>query len=151
MAGYHGFSKSNNAIYAENEDKFPATVAAKKLGVSAAAIKAILHPCEWHHTGKMFNRTDYYDISRFLDDELDDDDRELLAKMKSYKVEKSIETFRANVKFLTWEGTRAHPKAIEHSAENVEVEKHGKKYTIYMNDGIYTKMEGSNGTFIYKI
>ena len=151
MSGYHGFSKSNNAILAEENGEFPATIAAKKLGVSAAALKFYLTPCAWHHTGKMYRCTNYYDISRFLDVDLDDDDRELLAKMKSYKVEKATETFRANVKFLTWEGTRNHPKAIEHSAENVEVEKRGKKYIIKMPDGIYNKMEGSNGTFIYKL
>lgn len=63
MAGYNGYSKSNNAVAAEEEGLFPATIAAKKLGVSAAAIKEILHPCEWHHTSSWFNRTNYYNIS----------------------------------------------------------------------------------------
>lgn len=155
MAGYDGFSKSNNAIYAESEDKFPATVAAKKLGVSAAAIKAILSPCEWHHTGKMYNRTDYYYIGELLEAKGGNcDDAEICEtwqKLKAYKKEAEKETFMADVKFLTWEGTRKHPKAIKHSAENVTVEKNGKKYTIYMPDGIYVKMEGSNGTLIKKI
>lgn len=155
MSGYNGYSKSNNAIYAESEDKFPATIAAKKLGVSSAAIKAILYPCEWHHTGKMFNRTNYYYIGELLEAKAgvceDSEICETWQRLKSYKKENEKETFQANVTFLTWEGTRNHPKAIEHSAENVEVEKRGKKYMIKMPDGIYTKMEGSTGTFIYKI
>ena len=60
MAGYCGYSKSNNAIDAEQEDKFNATQLAEKLGCSSAAIKQFLTPHEWHHTSCRYNETDYY-------------------------------------------------------------------------------------------
>jgi len=46
MAGYCGYSKSNNAMDAEQNGCYPASMAAKKLGVLTVAIKAILAPSE---------------------------------------------------------------------------------------------------------
>lgn len=60
MAGYSGYSKSNSALDAEAEGKFPASVLARELHVKTAAVKAVLAPTEYHHTSKFFNRTDYY-------------------------------------------------------------------------------------------
>lgn len=63
MAGYHNFSKSNNAICAEKQGKYPASKAAKIYGFkSIAALKSLIKPSEWHHTSKFYNHTDYYDI-----------------------------------------------------------------------------------------
>ena len=58
-------SKSANAAQAESEGRFPMTVAAKKLGISAKAFKAGCRSAkyesdEWHHTGSHARRTDYY-------------------------------------------------------------------------------------------
>jgi hypothetical protein len=61
MAGYDGYSKSNNALAAEAEGKYPASVLARKLGVTVAAVREHLSPCETHHTSKNYNMTDYYD------------------------------------------------------------------------------------------
>lgn len=147
MAGYCGFSKSNNAVAAEFEGKYSATEAARLLGVSAAAIKAILRPCEWHHTGSHYRKTDYYDISEILDES--EEGQEILKDLKAYKADKiETQSYIADVKFLTWEGSRAHPKAIEHAGERVKVEQRGKKLTIHLPDGVYVKMEGSNGTIV---
>ena len=52
MAGYQNYSKSNNAIEAEQNGLYPRTVLAARIGVSAQAIRAILTPCEWHHVSK---------------------------------------------------------------------------------------------------
>ena len=60
MAGYDGFSKSNNAIAAEENGLYPASVLARRLKVKTAAVRALLSPEEWHHTSKRYNRTDYY-------------------------------------------------------------------------------------------
>lgn len=66
--GYVEDKKSVRAAKAELSGKYPATEAAKMLGVSAAQIKANLSPSEWHHSGgTMYNRIDYYDISKFID------------------------------------------------------------------------------------
>lgn len=104
MAGYAGYSKSNNAIAAEAEGRFPASVLARKLGVKTGAIKALMSPGEWHHTSKRYNVTDYYDgatllaiasgdegeIAAVMDDqglieEDMDDARALLAALKAWR------------------------------------------------------------------
>lgn len=59
------------------------------------------------------------------------------------------ETFRANVRFLSWEGGRP-PK--EYYAKNVKVIRSGKRYTIHLDNGlIFIKMAGSYGTYIERI
>lgn len=86
MAGYSGYSKSNNAVEAERGGKLPLTRAITRLSHLAgctrrearAALEAV-GPCEWHHTSKFFNATDYYDVAealehiRFAGDPLGDD------------------------------------------------------------------------------
>ena len=61
MAGYNGYSKSNNACDAEDEGRYPATQLARRLGCRPSAIRDLLTPSEWHHTSGWYNRTDYYD------------------------------------------------------------------------------------------
>lgn len=61
-------SKSANAAQAETEGRWPMTVAAKKLGISAPAFRAGCSAAkyevtEWHHTGSHARRTDYYDTT----------------------------------------------------------------------------------------
>lgn len=68
MSGYDGWSKSNNALIAESEGKFPMSkakkIVAKKFGVTQKIAKEALEKvghCEWHHTSKNYNITYYYD------------------------------------------------------------------------------------------
>lgn len=61
-------SKSAGAAEAESEGRYPLTVAAKKLGLTARAFRAgcasAKYNCaEWHHTGSYARRTDYYDVA----------------------------------------------------------------------------------------
>ena len=67
MAGYAGYSKSNNAIEAESEGRLPLTRAcaavARATGIKRADAKALLerlHSGEYHHTSKMYNRVKFY-------------------------------------------------------------------------------------------
>lgn len=165
-SGYIGSSKSVRASQAESLDRYPASVAAKLLGVSAASIKAILSPSEWHHTGSYYNRTDYYDIELLLamknndedimsmyDDEEIQEARNQLEELKSYKApELKSNTYKANVRWLTWSGTRNHPKATEHIVNNVDVTERGSFYYFKDNDGNDVKKKiGSNGTEVTKI
>ncbi len=63
MAGYNGFSMSNNAVDAYARGLLPASKAAREFGFkSTAAVRACVHPSEWHHTSKEFNATDFYDV-----------------------------------------------------------------------------------------
>jgi hypothetical protein len=75
---------------------------------------------------------------------------EILDQLKSFKKgEKPAEvSYRADVRWLTWGGTKSHPKAIEHHAENIEVIETGSFYIFKTNDGNIKKKIGSNGTIV---
>jgi hypothetical protein len=67
--GYSGFSRSERAVEAEAEGKLPLSRAvpevARQAGVSRKAARLMLNdigPCEWHHTSKYANATDFYDV-----------------------------------------------------------------------------------------
>jgi len=139
MAGYFEYSKSNNAIDAENNGCFPASILAKKLGVSSKAIKELMTPCEYHHTSCWYNKTDYYDMEYAL---------EILDQLKAYKPKLESESYIADVNWIEWEGTRKYPKAVKHHAENIEVIETGSFYIFKTNDGNIKKKIGSNGTIV---
>ena len=62
-SGYVGHSRSERATEAETNGKFPAGRAANILGITSLKLKKYMRPSEWHHTGALYNATDYYDIS----------------------------------------------------------------------------------------
>ena len=164
MAGYFEYSKSNNALDAEYKNKFPASIAAKKLGVSTKAIKELLSTDEWHHTSNYYNKTDYYDIDIFLkikagedisefcsDDEEKKDYLETWEKLKKFKEKIVEEKYRANVTYLIWTGSRNYPKAKEFKFDNIEVLEKGSFYIFLTPNGQVKKKIGSNGTRVEKL
>lgn len=74
MAGYSGYSMSNNAIKAYDEGKLPLSKITRKtldkfnISISVEMFKwicqhkRIICPCEWHHTSKHYNETNFYDL-----------------------------------------------------------------------------------------
>lgn len=69
------YSRSANAEWAEEENRFPRSRAAKHLGVSVKAFDAGCLACgyvatEWHHVGKYAAMVDYYDCEALADDPL---------------------------------------------------------------------------------
>jgi hypothetical protein len=76
MTGYYGYSKSNNAVFAENQGKMNATNFAKWLrkispfwkGVTSKFVSTYIPSCEWHHTSMHYNITNYYDPFEFFED-----------------------------------------------------------------------------------
>jgi hypothetical protein len=73
MAGYKGYSKSNNAADAERDGRYPMThakrIVAEEAGVSqvtAERILWVLHRGEYHHTSKKYNCTNYYDTTAVI-------------------------------------------------------------------------------------
>ena len=71
MAGYQGWSKSNNAIAAEADGMVTKGKITKtwltdngiseKVGFIKWLISVnYIQPTEWHHTSKFFNQTDYF-------------------------------------------------------------------------------------------
>ena len=70
MTGYNGYSKSNNAVAAEAEGRFPLSravpIVAKAAAVTAKVAREALLAIgshEWHHSSKKFNRVGYYDTA----------------------------------------------------------------------------------------
>jgi len=68
--GYVGWSRSQGAATAEREGKLPLTRAVKAVaemaGCTQKKAREVLKeigPCEWHHTSKHFNETDYYSVA----------------------------------------------------------------------------------------
>ena len=73
MAGYNGYSKSNNAVRAEANGIYPLTQATKQIaklaGITAKEARAVLDelgPDEYHHTSKNYNCTNYYSVDTAL-------------------------------------------------------------------------------------
>ena len=163
MAGYDGYSKSNNAIAAEADGRFPATKLAKRLKCSSAAIKRHLKTTEYHHTSSRYNSTDYYDepVLIALADGVDHtaimeyyglDSGELttaVAMLGTLRADKPNSAQRHTgcwVKWLTWSGSRKRPVAEEHEARNVDITVSGSFITIHLESGDVRKKATSNGT-----
>ena len=165
MAGYDGFSMSNNARAARASGRYPASALAKIIGggATAAGVGAVLPSREWHHTSSQYNMTDFYDIESAASDRADRDGitvdhaydaivAEIRAASKRIRDEATTETFRAHVEWIEWTGTRNHPKAIKHTA-TATVTKKGKCYTITPDDGSkpFRKFESTNGFRVTRI
>lgn len=78
MAGYYGYSKSNNALYAEAAGMRVASkitadwLQQEGIDESAAFVKWLIRveyidPTEWHHSSKYYNRVNYYDAEDIRD------------------------------------------------------------------------------------
>lgn len=161
MAGYNGHSKSNNACFAEFEDKYPASILAKKLKVSTQAIKYILSPCEWHHTSAKFNITDYYDGSILIavhnNTDLDqydtvdiEDARQILEQLKNWELKGKPQVFNnCEVEWIEWQKGYRRNYPIKHRELNCTVEFNGKStYKIVLPDGnTIIKRAGAKGFY----
>jgi len=148
MSGYSGFSMSNNAVMAYDEGKLPASKLAKKLGVTTAAVRSVLRPCEWHHTSSQYNSTDFFDIDEIEDSELAEMKRLSKDEKKAAKVSTA---FRAKVSWLDWSGSRKHPTCTERE-EVANVVLKGKTYTIALDNGhTFRKRVGTNGFGVEEI
>lgn len=168
MAGYHGYSKSNNAIEAERSGKMTATALAKWIGggATAAGVATVLSPCEWHHTSKMYNATDYYDfdgaaetLAREKDPEEDCNDYEIQFAADSLKETIRLESKRLKaegkqtevltgqtVRWIVWGGSIRRPKAFPQVATGCTVTITGCWADIETPDGQnFRKKIGANG------
>lgn len=138
MAGYNGFSMSNNAVAAYEsgekplskwtktdiieaietaiiEDELTLKCSMEKLKKTPAKIlKDLCLTCSsWHHTSNHYNKTNFYSlnidsVSDLTDERID----EIIADCKSEKQSEPTEE-RWKCAFLEWSGSRKHPKATE--------------------------------------
>lgn len=155
MAGYYGFSKSNNAVAAEASGRHPATAAARLLGVPVAWVK-LQRTTEWHHTSSWYNSTDYYDLETLAEHLATDDGQEQLAQVKAEAAAAKASPHKtitgAIVFWIEWTGTRNHPRAIERRAENATVTDRGGKFVeISLPDGTtFKKGKRTNGFRVFQ-
>lgn len=81
-------------------------------------LEMFLSLSSWHHTGKFYNKTIFYEIDLSV---VENFNLEILnsiistrtPKSKIIKKEKPVNMYvTANVRYSNWEGTRAHPKKV---------------------------------------
>lgn len=127
MSGYFGFSKSNNAVNAENNGRFPATTLATRLGVKPGAIREIVPTSEWHHTSKHFNTTPYYSEEKAM---------EYIEELRAWREPKNSEEVLEGCtgSYLVWSGTRNFPKATKVEFGPCRVTKKGTWFTLHISD-----------------
>ena len=138
MAGYNGFSMSNNAVAAYESGEKPFSKWTKteivnainraiaeeelELNCSISKIKKIpvkelkricLRQTSWHHTSNHYNKTNFYSIDLVSIEELTDEkiDKAIAACKSEKKIEPTEEKWKCA--FLEWSGTRKHPTATE--------------------------------------
>lgn len=138
MSGYHGYSKSNNAVAAEAEGLYPASVLAKRIGVRAAAIKALMRPTEWHHTSAWYNRTQYYS---------EDDALEIIEELRAWRPPDSQEIVHEGCTgwYLAWSGTRRFRRAREVQFGPIRVTQRGTWFTLHLPSGPLRKRADTRG------
>lgn len=169
MAGYSGWSMSNNAVAAYEDGEKPLSKWTKtdifdtiqeqelELKCSMENLKKLpvkvlkevcLHKTSWHHTSNHYNKTDFYSldverIENLTDDKID----ELLS---DYKADKKTETKpseeRWECAFLEWSGSRKHPKATEIIEEGIV-----KGDWFYRKDGSKKKTTANGFRFLKQI
>ena len=131
MSGYNGYSMSNNAVMAYDNDLKPLSKWTKddileaieddeirKLAenYSLKVLKDVfLYYKEWHHTSKYYNKTEFYGL-RTIDVEKDDV-KKLLDRRKEYfaslpKKKKDDSKKLVYISYHEWQGTRRHPKKV---------------------------------------
>lgn len=169
MAGYNGFSMSNNAVTAYEDGEKPLSKWTKADILSAIEEQEIELKCSiekleklpvkvlkrvglsyssWHHTSNHYNRTDFYslDVDRIQD--LTDEKIDKL--ILNYKENKKAETKPLEEKwecaFLEWSGTRNHPKAKEVIEEGIV-----KGDWFYRKDGSKKKTTANGFKFLKQI
>ena len=133
--GYIGTKMSERAMEAHNNGEKPYSqwskedlldclpsalyAQAKKLTLNELRSE-LLYNSSWHHTGKYFNRTDFYAIDEDAADELTVEKINLIVENRPKKVKKIKEQplfVTAKIKYIEWEGScRKWKKPVEHIA-----------------------------------
>lgn len=169
MAGYNGWSMSNNAVDAYENGEKPLSKWRKSDILEAIEeseielkcsieklrklpVKILKEVClrysSWHHTSNHYNETDFYSldeerIENLTDAKID----ELLIEYKANKNEEVKPTEEKwKCAFLEWGGTRKHPTATEIIEEGTV-----KGDWFYRKNGSKKKTTANGFRFIEKI
>ena len=169
MAGYNGWSMSNNAVAAYEDGEKPLSKWTKtdifdaineqevELKCSIEKLKKLpvkvlkeicLIYSSWHHTSNHYNKTDFYslDVDR-IENLTDDKIEELLIEYKANKNEEAKPSEEKwECAFLEWSGSRKHPVATEVIEEGII-----KGNWFYRKDGSKKKTTANGFRFIKRI
>lgn len=159
MAGYRGYSMSNNAVSAYSNGLLPAS---KIKEVPAVLIERFVRYSEWHHSSKQYNRVKFYDpkIVRATfglieasdeDDDLIPANPEAVAALAAHKAEeKSVGSVHYDclVEWIEWSGSLRNPKAEERKESGCTVQIKGQTAKITLPNGtVLTKRLSTRGFF----
>jgi len=169
MAGYNGWSMSNNAVAAYEDGEKPLskwtktdifdTIVDTEIELKCSIeklrklpVKVLKEVClkysSWHHTSNHYNRTEFYSLDINRIENLTDEKIDRL--LTDYKEEKKMEEKPSEEKwrcsFLEWSGTRKHPVAKEMIEEGIV-----KGNWFYRKDGSKKKTTANGFEFIEKL
>lgn len=171
MAGYNGFSMSNNAVAAYESGEKPLSKWTKSEILEAieeavsdgelvlqcsfdklkkVPVKVLKNMClkysSWHHTSNHYNKTDFYSLAlEYIEKITDERIEKEIAECKQDKKQEPVEE-KWKCAFLEWGGTRKHPKATEHIEIGIV-----KGEWFYRTDGSKKKTSANGFRFIEKI
>lgn len=171
MAGYNGFSMSNNAVAAYEGGEKPLTKWTKadifkiiededreiKLKCSIDKLRKLpvkmlkdiyLTYSSWHHTSNHYNKTDFYSLDvKAIENLTDERIDELIAECKAdKKTESKSSEEKWECAFLEWSGSRKHPVVTEVIEEGIV-----KGDWFYRKDGSKKKTTANGFRFIKQI
>lgn len=171
MAGYNGFSMSNNAVAAYEDGEKPLSKWTKadifeiiededreinlKCSISKLRklpVKILKDVCltysSWHHTSSHYNKTDFYSLDvKAVENLTDERIDELIAECKADKdTEDNPSEEKWECAFLEWSGSRKHPVATEVIEEGIV-----KGDWFYRKDGSKKKTTANGFRFIKRI
>lgn len=133
MAGYRGFSMSNNAVDAYNSGEKPFSKWTKSeilkeiesLNVKTfellkkMKVKTLkdnfLYKSSWHHSSKFYNEVDFYSVDTDKIESISEKELNELLNI-SAKKEKKKEVI-GEITVQVWGGTRKHPKVIGYDTQ----------------------------------
>ena len=133
MAGYNGFSMSNNAVEAYNDGEMPLSKwtksaileAVKELELTnfsmdnfkklqASELKRVaLTKSSWHHTSSHYNKTDFYEIDIASLEKLTNQEINNIITQRGTLTTVAPKVEKWECRYLVWSGSRKHPKATE--------------------------------------
>lgn len=161
MAGYYGYSMSNNAVMAYyngekplskwtktelvraiREENFPDMDTVKKMTVSELR-RVFLRRSSWHHTGKLYNVTDFYSVN--VDGVTVDQLREIIADREPATKPEKPKPVKAFVRFGEWEGSRRHMRLVYDGCYAVIVGN-----VAYLEDGRKKRTDGKHFAIVEK-
>jgi len=141
--------KSDRALEAEANGRYPAGTVAAKLGVPRGFITAQAPwDGEWHHVSKYANAVRYYDLEQVTDWLGSEDGQEAYREWQERRKEKKTVVYQnAAVSWREWTGSFRHPRAIEKSMTGCEVVDRGGHFVEvrFPSGGTMKKKKAANG------